>query len=366
MMKKCMALLLVLMLILPCAALAQEGTLNGKTATRTGPGTKYTEELGTLSPPIQLQVIAQVETNETRWYHVEFARGGKTYRVYVLESKVKASGYIPWEGNDGIPDVLIASARAYYGPGENYAVRPGTLAQGTEVTVACVEGEWALCEYREDWRWARGYIHVSSLRDTQAEAAPQETPVWYEQEPEITIEPGWTAVSGSALGDDSLPCVNAAVLCFFTAAQDIYAGPGDQYQLQTGRDELTVRGILGAGVRVYGQENGWALIRYPSGEPGEYRYGWVPPEALTSADGAQIPQLSFYYLPTAVLGNVTVTEDPDILGDGEAFLPQGTPVTALAFLNSDPAWVYCDYSWYQDGFAVTARGFLPVETLAIQ
>jgi len=364
-MKRFLALLL-LALMLPWCALAQEGTLNAKTATRTGPGTQYTEEIGTLNAGMQLQVIAQVDTG-TAWYHVEFTRNGSTYRIYVLKNRVTAADEVPYESNDGIPDTVLSDAKAHYGPGESYAARPGTVKAGTEVKVACVEGEWALCDYREDWRWARGYLPVSSLMNTQAAPyAPTpaaEAPAPWSPQPEATA---WDAapVSGQALTADELPFINAAQVCFLTAATDIYSGPGNDYAVQTSQSDLASLGILGAGVRTYGQENGWALIRYPSGEPGEYRYGFVLPDALASADGGELSPIAFGYVPAAVRENVYAAEDPDILAGGGALLPAGTAVTALGCLNSDPGWVYCEFTRFIDGAGQQrVRGFLPAQAL---
>ena len=368
-MKKLLALLLIALLLPWAAAGENEASLASKAASRTGPGTQYSEELGTLTPPLSLTVISYARRAETEWYHVEFTRGGRLYRVYILKSKVKDAGAVRVESEEYTQDSLLYSAKAYYGPGENYAPRPGTLAPQTEVKVFETEGEWALCEYRDDWRWARGYIHVSNLTYTQA--APLETaaPAPVDQGgwsvlPEYTQPAAPAAVAGLPLDAEALPAANAVGVFFLTTPADIYYGPGEQYEIQTFQEDLAALGILSSGVRAYGQENDWVLIRYSNGNPGEYRYGWISPEALSGVSEAFIPMLAFAYQSAALTQDAWVAGDPDILMDTEIMLPANTAVTALACLNADPAWVYCEYTRLENNIPVLERGFLPAEALA--
>ena len=99
--KRVIALLLALLVLLPEMALAAvPGTLNQQMATRSGPGTKYTEELGTLPSSTDITVTAQVETAGTIWYQVEFRESGRLYRAYTGKKRVNAYGSIPWESNE--------------------------------------------------------------------------------------------------------------------------------------------------------------------------------------------------------------------------------------------------------------------------
>ena len=366
-MKKLLATLLIA-LLLPWNALGEGGAyLAYKAATRTGPGTQYSENLGTLEPPLDLTVISYACPAEMEWYHVEFTRGGKLYRIYLLKSKVRDAGAVRVESTAYAQDTLIAAAKAYYGPGEQYAVQPGTLPAQTVVKVFETEGEWALCEYRDDWRYARGYIHVSNLNYTQA--APLETaspapaePEGWSVAPDETEPAAPSSGTGLSLNTEALPAVNAVGVFFLTAPADIYAGPGEQYEVQTFQEDLAALGIRSSGVRAYGQENGWVLIRYSNGTPGEYRYGWISPEALSGVSEAFIPVLAFSYQPAALIRDTWVANDPDIL-DTEISLPANTAVTALACLNSDPTWVYCEYTRLENNIPVLERAFLPADSL---
>ena len=373
-MKKLLALLLVA-LLLPWAAVAEEGAyLAYKAASRTGPGAQYSEEIGTLEPPLSLTVVSYATGSDTEWYHVEFTQRGKLYRVYILKSKVRNAGAVRVESDTYTTDSLLASAKAYYGPGEHYAPRPGTLPAQTEVKVFEIENDWALCEYKEDWRYARGYIHVSNLAYTQAASAATATPEpaypgeWRVEpeydEPTVTAAPAVPAVeAGQPLNAETLPAANAVGVFFLTAAADIYTGPGEQYEIQTFLEDFASLGLLSSGARAYGQENGRVLIRYSSGVPGEYRYGWIGPEALAGASEAFIPLLAFAYQPAALTRDAWVAGDPDILMDTSVTLPAGTAVTALACLNGDSAWIYCEYTRLENNIPVQERGFLPVDAL---
>ena len=395
-MRKITAILLILALLLPWAALAEGAELSGKAASRTGPGTQYSEELGALTLPMTLTVVGRVD-GETGWYHVEYTKSQKLYRVYILQSRVKNAGDVPVESSAYTEDTIIADTKSYYGPGEHYAARPGILAANTAVRVFGVDGEWALCDFRDDWRWARGYIHVSNLAHTTvyspALIAAPETPVpvqateepwsvaedswsvtdeepWsvtdepWSVEPETTPAPAVPAVvSGLPLSADMLPMVNAAAFLSLTAPENIYVGPGEQYPVQTPGDQTASLGILFTGVRVYGMENGLALIRYFSGEPGEFRYGWVTPAALAGFDQVELPALQLTGIPAVLTRAAILADDPDILAEDGTELAENTPVTALAFLNGDPAYVYCEYTQYENGQFVNVRGFLPAEDL---
>ena len=378
-MKKLAALLVLFSLLLPWAALAGEDvTLMQKTATRSGPGTQYTEETGVLTPPATVTVVSQTDS----WYHIEYTRGGKTYRAYILKSKAKGTFNVPWENTGTVPDTVLYACTAFFGPGETYAPRRTGLPAGASVKVAQVEGEWALCEYKEDGRWARGYVPVSALENTEAgpvsflpaggndwSVLPDEEETYIaQQEPTPTQAPApqpapEQPLAGQPLNAETLPQVNAAAIYFFTSPQDIYAGPGFQYTVQTPRSEIVSRGVLNAGVRAYGQENGWVLIRYPSGEPGEYYYGWVTPEALSAAGGADMAPLPFASVPAVTREGLWAAFDPDIIREDTLWLPQGAAVTALACLNSDPAWVYCEYARTEESQPVLSRVFLPAEAL---
>ena len=395
-MKKSIALLALVLLtaLLPLAAYAEAtASLREKMASRSGPGTKYSEELGTLNAGLQITVLGQIETNGTNWYHVEFARSDKLYRCYILAARVDASGYIPWENDYYTEDTTLRSATAYYGPGEQYAARRPRLDVHTAVRVFAVEGEWALCEFRDDWRWARGYVNVNDLSDTVAGAlsAPTQEPLplpessfTVEDEEEEQLPVYDAAPDGPVCTDyygnqisiagrgahfpklaEKLPVLNYFDGIPCVADAPIYSGPGMSYY-QRPTDPAVFRGILDTNLRVFGQENGWLLIRYTSDIYGNARYGWSFPSIVSSEDLSRVPALTFAYLPAAVTEDTIATDCPDADAPDGAPIMRNSAVTALAFLDQQRQWVLCEYGmWDGINFAM-ARGFLPADCLMLQ
>ncbi len=396
-MKKRIVLLAMALLIalLPLAAFAEgTATVKDKMASRSGPGTKYSEELGTLDPGLEITVLGQMETNGTRWYHVEFSRSGKLYRCYILTTRIDVSGSVPWENDAYVEDVTLRSTTAYYGPGEHYASRRPRLDANTAVKVFAVEGEWALCEFRDDWRWAQGYVNVADLRNTEAGALPLPTaepwptlaPVPSYVVDEATQAPAYEPpVSGPVCTDyygntiscagrgDNFPKLAASlpVLNYFdgvpcVADAPVYSGPGAHYYQRKDTDPAAFRGILDTNLRVFGQENGWIMIRYPSDIYGGARYGWAVASAISADDLSRIPPISFAYLPAAVTNTVLASDNPDSAVPDGVTIMQNSGVTALAFLDAQRQWVLCEYGmWDGINFAM-ARGFLPADSLLLQ
>ncbi len=395
--KRIFSLLLILCLLLPEMAMAGvDAWLNQKMATRSGPGTKYTEELGTLPQNTSITVIAQAETGGTVWYQVEFTRNQKLYRCYTGKKRVNvSSGNIPWENPDYVEDKLIGGAEAYYGPGTNYAKRKSGVYKNTTVRVFGVEGDWALCEYKEGSKWARGYIHVEKLQNTVSvpltptpvptatpapTAAPTATPAPTPREAFNIIDrenflcidyygdvfdyTGHTEDYALLVGllpvmsyFDGVPCIRS-----HTA---VYSGPSEGYwRRYNPRSGYAYTGKNDTNLRIYGQENGWILIRYPSDANSGYRYGWVIPQAISPENQRRTPPVEFAYLPAITTRFADATDDPDSsIQFGGVTETAHVEVTALAFLNEARTWIYCEYN-LRDGAAVyRARGFLPADAM---
>ena len=133
----------------------------------------------------------------------------------------------------------------------------------------------------------------------------------------------------------------------------VYTGPGDTYY-QTDMEAP----FAGGAVRLYGQENGWAMIGYDLGE-GNYRVGYVAAAAFGDANIAPL-QLAGETL--TLTDNATLTEDP--YGNNQSLsagLTAGTSVKALATLDN---WVYVEVSDLS-GSGQPARGFVPKASLGL-
>ena len=387
--KRLLALFLVLLMLLPAAASAEVKTaLKREMSTRSGPGTKYSEDLYTISAGTKVTVIGQAETYDRLWYHIEFTKGGKLYRCYILSFQHEETGDIPWEEQTYVNDVTLRGTVVYYGPGENYAPRYKRLDGQSDVRVFAVEGEWAFCEFQEYWTWTRGYIHVDNLKNTQAGALPAPT---LEPAPIMVVEtdtpaPAYVPVQDGPVCEDfygnwiscagrsasfpqlaaNLPLINEMDGIVCAASMPIFTGPGFfYYQEQTG-DAALFQGIQGTVLRVYGHENGWLLMRYTSDIYGGVRYGWTPAAAISQEDLRRVPPMDTDSLPAVLTQAAIATNEPESAQPAGVALEKGTPVTAMAFLDMERQWVLCEYSFFSNGAYAVARGFLPADSLALQ
>ena len=389
-MKRCFALVLALLLLLPEMALAaSSGSLNQQMSTRSGPGTKYTEELGTFPSSTSIRVIAQVETNGTVWYQVEFSANGKLYRAYTGKKRVSGiTGDIPWESSDYREDAVTARVKPLYGPGEAYAGRRYMVEKNTKVRVFGVEGSWALCEYKEESKWARGYISVDALKNTQAApvtpvpnptAAPEPVRRDYfnilDEKSHLCVDyygdlfdyTGHNEEFAYMVGMlpvmryfDGVPCIRSHT--------EVYSGPGTRYWRRYNPGSgYAYTGKLDTNLRIYGKENGWIMIRYPSDANGGYRYGWVIPEAISAENQNRTPAVDFAYLPAVTTRFIDATDDPDrSIQYGGTNISEHITVTALAFLDESRDWVYCEYNLQEGSAVYIARGFLPADGLRLE
>ena len=401
-MKKAMITLCLAALLLALAAAAQAGvpgSLNQKMATRSGPGTKYSEELGTLPQETAITIINCVETNGTPWCLVEFRQNGKLYRCYTGLKRINTSYALPEGSVDYRKDTVSRNTDVYYGPGTAYAKRKGSVSKGEEMRVFEVEGDWALVEYKHGGTWIRGYIPVDCLKKTEAvptpaptaeptrapapaPAAPTAVPAPSEPYPNnildrtrhLCVDYYGNVYNYGGHDDDFVYMVGQLpVMSYFDGVPCIqrtyvYSGPGPDYWRRYigGQYVYAYTGTLDTNLRIYGKEFGWILIRYPSDNNKGYRYGWVAPTAISGANQAKAKSVDFAYRSAVTKGYCDATDDPD-----RSLQYQGTTisahirVTALAFLNEDRDWVYCEYS-YRDGSGTwPSRGFLPATSLVL-
>lgn len=155
---KMTALLLALCLILGCAsAMADtaQARLNQKIATRTGPGTNYTEPGTFLSQGNYVTVHTRVwdSRNEIWWVQVDFTSGGYRYRAYTGSWRMSVDlSRVPQERSLGTVRVT-ANTCVYAGPGWDYKMWDNTVKSGTTATLLEVENGYG---HIECWNSAKG------------------------------------------------------------------------------------------------------------------------------------------------------------------------------------------------------------------
>ena len=151
-MKRIAALILVLMLLLttiPALASTDARVKDSRIATRSGPGTKYTEPGTFLSRGDSVIVHTKVwdSRNEIYWVQVEFTYRGEGYRVYTGSWRLDVDlNRVPYEIVEGY-SWLNRNTNGYAGPGYGYHQYGNiTLYRGSDCTVVEVENNFALIE----------------------------------------------------------------------------------------------------------------------------------------------------------------------------------------------------------------------------
>lgn len=164
-MKKLTALMLTLLFTLSTTfALADTawGQLKQRIATRTGPGTEYTEPGSFLAKGDVVAVHTRVydKVNEIWWVQVEFEERGERYRAYTGSWRMNVDlTQVPQEMPLGVCRV-IADADVFAGPGWDYVMWNDTVYRGTWATLLEVEAGYGHIECWNDskgqmWRvWA--------------------------------------------------------------------------------------------------------------------------------------------------------------------------------------------------------------------
>lgn len=140
-------------------------TLNQKMATRTGPGTKFTETHGTLSQDTEIVAYLQETGGSTIWVLVEYKRNdGKLVRTYTGAKRVDADyEAMPYATKEPQSAVVIKDSIAYYGPGKAYKDLNQEVEQGTDVLVYGTDMGYALIEYTEGDAWVRSWVSMDAI-----------------------------------------------------------------------------------------------------------------------------------------------------------------------------------------------------------
>lgn len=136
--------------------------LTMKMATRLGPGTAYSEELGTMPQSTEITVFEQVMTNGVSWVMVEYEYKGNLYRAYTGMKRVSASEAVPWGNTEPAQAETLGKTQAYYGPGYHYALHEPTVPAHTSLDVYEVENGFLLCDFTQGDQLTRAYLPYDS------------------------------------------------------------------------------------------------------------------------------------------------------------------------------------------------------------
>ena len=135
----------------------------------------------------------------------------------------------------------------------------------------------------------------------------------------------------------------------FGRSYDVFSGPGRHYY----RANMGKAMYGGGAARVYGSEGDWIMMGYQLSN-GDYRIGYVHKTALSTAVyvNGDIQPLNFSHYTAYAGSNCTVTDDPVINMKMVTSLPENTPLTVLATMNTN--WYYVEVSTSQG----LMRGFV--------
>ncbi|NLC31917.1 MAG: hypothetical protein GX781_01295 [Clostridiales bacterium] len=135
----------------------------------------------------------------------------------------------------------------------------------------------------------------------------------------------------------------------------MYTGPGE------GNYRVGNATLGGGTIRVYGQENGWALIGYGLSNGG-YRIGFVTMDAIPQ-DIVPLPLQLSYIAKNNVSASLFV-DDPIVSENRELSkrFEGGSPFNLLAYL--DDFWAYVEVENFE-GTGLPARGFVSRRSLGV-
>lgn len=158
---------LVLMASIACAD-SVYGLATTKLATRTGPGTEFTEP-GTFrleDEYIKLISIAY-DVNNVPWVQCDIKYGGKRMRVYTGLKRFDTTTFDVYElEEEGVygKGKHHGKRKLKYGPGNNYADQIYTITNGRRVTIISEENDWYQVEYTtDDGPRIRGWVPASKV-----------------------------------------------------------------------------------------------------------------------------------------------------------------------------------------------------------
>lgn len=247
-MKRLLAILLALLLLGCTPALAAtSATTNMPLATRTGPGTRYSE-VGTFlraGEEVIVHTKAYDAANGVWWVQVEFAYAGRNYRVYTGAQRLNVNLWDVPEERVLEYSYMLDSMYGYAGPGYGYAYYDDLfIHRETNCSIMEVEGEFALIDTNSSWPGANCRVWVPI--DAVAGGGKYYGENTY-QDDEFGLRGEWCQIIASTA--------------------NVRSGPGTQYSVVTGVKEGQWYEIIDSTVGSTGKL--WYYICVDN------NYGWI-------------------------------------------------------------------------------------------
>ncbi len=249
-MKKFLAMLIALMLLAACVpalAATQARVTEGYIATRSGPGTKYTEPGSFLSYGSQVTVHTKVwdHANEIYWVQVEFTNRGERYRAYTGSWRLDVNlNSVPDEIIEGY-SWLTSNTCGYAGPGYDYHYYGDIqLYRNGDCRIIEVENNFAMVETSSSSQGlTRVWVPLSAIyggseyygRDTFTDYYPgyDDGPTLLPEDDGPTLIPGdnngWSGNNGGWSGSIVIDPIGQYVTVCVDSGH-ARAGPGTEYE----------------------------------------------------------------------------------------------------------------------------------------
>ena len=127
-------------------------------ATRIGPSTAYSEELGTFPQETAITVIEQAMGNDIPWGMVEFVSNGQRYRAYTGMKRIAVDTLVPFGNATPVSGATVQETEAYYGPGFTFARHSRNVPANTQLNIYGTENGFILCDFQRNGEWIRAYV----------------------------------------------------------------------------------------------------------------------------------------------------------------------------------------------------------------
>lgn len=246
-MKRLLALLLTLILLGCTPALAAtDATTTMPLATRTGPGTDYTEP-GTFlraGEPVIVHTKVYDEENRIWWVQVEFAHAGRNYRVYTGAQRLNVDLWNVPEEHVLEVSWMLDGMCGYAGPGYGYAYYDDLyIERERNCRIMEVEGEFALIDtVASNGAYCRVWVPIDAVAG------------------------GWKYYGENTYLDDELG-MRGEWCQIIAVTANVRSGPGTQYDVVTGVKEGQWYEIIDSAVGSTGKV--WYYICVDND------YGWI-------------------------------------------------------------------------------------------
>ena len=146
-------------------------SLIDKMATRSGPGTQYTEE-HTYSIDTPIALFEQEMGGSVPWGMVELRVEGGMKRVYTGMKRIRTNENVPWANTESTMATVGTDVVPLFGPGRGYLSYKDdqVLPAGTSVEIFHEENGYVMADFKlpGEKRWIRAWLPLSCLADYQS------------------------------------------------------------------------------------------------------------------------------------------------------------------------------------------------------